>query len=461
MKKIDRNLMDCITSTFSKKFLNNLARQTKFIQRESTLTAESFISLCAFSEDSLYETSLSKLSSVLSAEDGIKISPQGLNERFNKYAVEFLKNVMKELLIKQNKILNKNRLGLQNLFNRINVTDSTSFKISDNLKEAYKGSGGQSVNAAVKILLQYDILSGQFLTCDVDKAATSESSYLPKLQQHIDPKDLVLKDLGYFKMDDLKFIDKRQAYYISKIKKYTVVYINEGKKYSQVDILEKVKDLAPGQILDIPDAYIGANKKLKTRLIITKLYEENKRKREMKSKEDSKRHKSRMDDDRLDLWNSVNIYVTNINKNILTADQIHDLYTLRWQVEIMFKIWKSIFKIDKVKKVNLYRFECYLYGKLISILINSIIVFKSKEIIYTSHGKYISEFKAFAIAKAHTCKVKDSLFKSPSAFSRAVSKMVSLIFEYAIKSKKKCRKSTFEILKSIKTPASTVEKVEI
>lgn len=110
------------------------------------------------------------------------------------------------------------------------------------MKEAYKGSGGHNINAAIKILLQYDILSGQFLTCGVDNAATSETSYLPRLQQCIKPKDLVLKNLGYSKMDDLNFIDNKQAYYISKIKKYTIIYVNEGKRYFQVDILEKIKN---------------------------------------------------------------------------------------------------------------------------------------------------------------------------------------------------------------------------
>lgn len=451
MKKEDRKLMASIKETFKKEFLNELARNTKFIQRESCLTAESFISLCAFSEDSLYETSLSKLSSTLLEQNNINITPQALNERFNQYAVEFLKSVMKKIITNQNKILSQNHLKLQKIFNRINVTDSTSFKISDNLRENYKGSGSHGSDAAIKILLQYDILSGQFLTCDVDNGATSESSYIPRLQKQVQAKDLVLKDLGYFKMDDLKFIESSDAYYISKVKKHTVIYINDGKKCSQVDILEKVKDLKPGQILDIPDSYIGANKKLKSRLIITRLSEENKRKRAERSKDDAKRHKSRMSDERLDIWNSINIYITNIDKDVLAAEQIHELYTLRWQVEIMFKVWKSIFKIDKVKKVSLHRFECFLYGKLILILLNSIIVFKAKEFVYSRHGKNISEYKAFAITKSQTCKLRESLLKSTNNFFKVILKLFILILSYSVKSKKKGRKSTFEILNFEKT----------
>lgn len=149
-------------------------------------------------------------------------------------------------------------------------------------------------------------------------------------------------------MGDLNYIDKKKAYFISKIKKYAIVYINDKKQYSQVDILEYVKTLSECQPLDIPGAYIGANKKLKTRLIITKLSKKNKMERKIKNKLASQRYKRGMDAERADLWDSINVYVTNINENMMQDDEIHDLYSLRWQIEIMFKVWKSLFKGEKI-----------------------------------------------------------------------------------------------------------------
>ncbi len=62
-------------------------------------------------------------------------------------------------------------------------------------------------------------------------------------------------------------------------------------------------------------------------------------------------------------------------------NQVHELYSLRWKIEIIFKLWKSIFKINQVKKVKLEIFMCFLYVRLISLLLISIIVFTSKSII--------------------------------------------------------------------------------
>lgn len=185
MKKIDRKMTTLIDEIFKEEFLTNIARKTKFVQRESPLTAKGFISLCSFYKDSICEASLSELSAILETEEQIAISPQAINERFNKYSVEFLKNILREVIARQNKVLKNNDYSMKRRFNRINVVDATSFKISDNLKEFYRGTGGHTASAAVKVQLQYDILSGQIFVCDVGKGASSDSSYVKEIQKNV------------------------------------------------------------------------------------------------------------------------------------------------------------------------------------------------------------------------------------------------------------------------------------
>jgi IS4 transposase len=61
----------------------------------------------------------------------------------------------------------------------------------------------------------------------------------------------------------------------------------------------------------------------------------------------------------------LNIFITNISAEVLELEQIHSVYTLRWQIELVFKVWKSIGKIHKVKKMKQERFESYLYAKIV------------------------------------------------------------------------------------------------
>ncbi|WP_412676493.1 transposase [Aneurinibacillus migulanus] len=63
-------------------------------------------------------------------------------------------------------------------------------------------------------------------------------------------------------------------------------------------------------------------------------------------------------------------------------EAVYALYSLRWQIEILFKVWKSIFRIHRIKKVKKERLNCHLYGTLISILISSNVTFKIRSLLY-------------------------------------------------------------------------------
>lgn len=52
------------------------------------------------------------------------------------------------------------------------------------------------------------------------------------------------------------------------------------------------------------------------------------------------------------------------------------LYSLRCQIEILFKTWKSFFEIDECKNIKRKRLEYHLYGQLIGILLCSSTMFQ-------------------------------------------------------------------------------------
>ena len=94
-----------------------------------------------------------------------------------------------------------------------------------------------------------------------------------------------------------------------------------------------------------------------------------------------------------------NIFITNAPQELLKGNQIYQFYRLRWQIELLFKIWKSLFEIDKIGKMSIARFECYLYGKLITILLGGYIQNLFNEFVEKKIDFELSEWKAYKILK--------------------------------------------------------------
>ncbi|MBL2556804.1 IS4 family transposase, partial [Klebsiella pneumoniae] len=62
------------------------------------------------------------------------------------------------------------------------------------------------------------------------------------------------------------------AFYVSRIRWNTQVYQKEkGGKWTLLDLEKLTKDLSEGQILELPEIYIGLHQKHKTRLVIYRL----------------------------------------------------------------------------------------------------------------------------------------------------------------------------------------------
>ncbi|MEG0517196.1 MAG: IS4 family transposase, partial [Cetobacterium sp.] len=350
---------------------------------------------------------------------------------------------------------------------------STGFALPKEFKKEFPGSGGSGSPSSIKIQLQYELLTGSFMRIDISSGTQNDAEYLKTMKKDKERKDLKLADLGYFKVEYLRQIARSGASFISKVKSNTSLYIKnpnperykvgtikKSSEYIKIDILELAKPLTEGETIELKDIYIGSKKELKSRLIVTKLTEENKIKREITHQENIKKKRGTLKQSRID-FNSINAYITNVSPEILTDTQVHDLYTLRWQIEIMFKVWKSIFKINHVKKVKMERFKCFLYGRLISLLLSSSIVFTAKNIIMEEDDKEISEIKSFGALAQYLPKLAHEIFKGELCIIRILKRIILNFKRFSIKSRKKHKKTVFDILEIINLESNKIEKIAI
>lgn len=68
-------------------------------------------------------------------------------------------------------------------------------------------------------------------------------------------------------------------------------------------------------------------------------------------------------------WLTFGFFITNVNRTIWEPEVVATIYRIRWQIELIFKAWKSRLQITTLIGLNANRIRCILYGRLISITI--------------------------------------------------------------------------------------------
>lgn len=139
------------------------------------------------------------------------------------------------------------------------------------------------------------------------------------------------------------------------------------------------------------------------------------------------------------------ILLTNLPQESFDAQQVYELYSLRCQVELLFKGWKSLFDLDRVKKMKKERFECHLYGTLIAILVTKTLLLQARRYWHQREGIEISEWKALNILQSYWHR----FLLHPQAMETALPSLLSLLRKHARKDRRKGEETVSDLLKKL------------
>ncbi len=415
-----------------------IARQSGFVQRKSALTGYSFLMLSMFDHYSHHRCSLNGLCASL-LDYGIEIRKQSLHSRFNKASVGFLKSVVSKLLLMRLAPLSSSLKGI-GFCKRILVLDSTSFQLPNCYSNTYKGWGGDASEAGIKVHLCYDLKAVGQLSLEIQSAATSDKQN-EIMYQDIRPGDLRIEDLGYCKFDRLKLIQNTSAYYVSRLASNTMLYYELGKDLDICDIIEKMK---PGETREYK-VLVSRTHLLPSRLILEKLpvHLVNEKMRKFKERQ---QHRHRQIKRKSVLFKTVNAYITNAPATELPKQEVRKVYALRWQIELIFKAWKSYYHLDKVKETKIHRFESYFYGKLILILLHMKLYQVFKQWFWNNHRIELSELKAFQALIASTYKLKALLLYGGKMYPDLLDSLFITMNSCCVKEKKVNRQRPIDLV---------------
>jgi hypothetical protein len=189
-----------------------------------------------------------------------------------------------------------------------------------------------------------------------DKACARRHRPLP-------PGALRLADLGYFSLGELGDLDRAEVYWLSRYKAGTAVFGAVGQRQPVADLLRA----QGGVTTDLPIT-LGAAERLPCRLLAARVPPKVAAERRRKLKAAAKREGQTPGRERLALCDWT-VLVTNAPPALLSVEEALVLGRARWQIELLFKLWKQHGRLDASRSGKPWRILCEVYAKLIALII--------------------------------------------------------------------------------------------
>jgi hypothetical protein len=386
---------------------------------------------------------LNDLSVTFADRHQINVTKQSVDERFSERSVLFMKTLLERLLPK---ILDtKPIFDYLKDFTSVRIKDSTCFQLPESMVEKYPGSGGNASKAQIRIQFEYDYKTGKIYDLSLHAFNDQDSTNAAETITTVQKNDLLIRDLGYVVIKVLLSIQDKEAFYLNRHKFQSNAYENLIDN-NPIDFGEIQKYLKRNKLNSLEkDVYIGADKSLKTRMLIELLPEDKTEERLRKANENARKKGKKLSDKQKSLI-CLNAYITNISSEKLPSHKVRSLYRLRWQVELAFKVWKSIGEIHKVKKLKIERFETMLYAKLIWIMLNWSIFWQITKFHWKENKILLSCIKTFKTLKNKLEDFRNVIIKGEEAILEFMQKIIQLCPKKHELETKKNQLSSLEIL---------------
>ncbi len=228
-------------------------------------------------------------------------------------------------------------VALLDKFTAVVIADSTTVTLPDEFEAEFPGCGGKtgSGKAAVKIQVAWELRRGQLEKLEVHPGRHSDATSVD-VDAPVVSGSLTLRDLGYFCLERFRSIGAQGAYWISRWQHGTAVFDAEGRRWEMLAFLRRQP---AGMPVDVSIA-VGAAERLGCRLIALRVPPEVANRRRQAAYEKAQKHGRVPTQEHLDLCDWT-IFLTNCLAALLTWKEVVVLYRTRWQIELLFKLWKS------------------------------------------------------------------------------------------------------------------------
>ena len=365
-----------------------LERETGFVHRSTAqLDGPTFVQTTVFGWIDHAEASYAQLRHV-AASLGVRVSPQAIEQRFGAESAALLREVLQAAV---GEVLSSEGPApeLLSRFQGVYVQDGTVISLPEELRDEWRGCGGSTPEAgqsSLRVQVRLDLAQGGMQGPWLQEGRAAERSG----EAHEAPLPagcLYNVDGGYFTLGEMRAHGQAGCWWLTTAKAGTLLIDERGQCWDLVSFLRAQK----GEEVDV-QVSLGKRERLPVRLIARRVSAERaKRRRENArrcvegkpkgvrrpnarkgraagAKRQRQRKQRKTGKARLLLLDWT-ILVTNVPQELLSVDEALVLARCRWQIELCWKLWKQVGKLDTWRSAKPYRILTEVYAKLLGCLV--------------------------------------------------------------------------------------------
>jgi hypothetical protein len=420
---------------FLEREAEQIGREVGVVQRRSKLTGARLVQILVLGWLANPQASLNELVQV-ARDVGVEISVPALQQRITERTVALLQELVQVALKRFRQPVRLPATVLKH-FRAVNIVDSSLIQLPDKLRCHFRGSRKRISPAEMKVQLSFEYLHGNLNAIEVQSGTSPDQRCgLPLAWATVD--SLTMMDLGYFKKSHLADIDQAGGYFISRFQTQTGLLAQADDEH-RIDLPTFLSSL-PGTQGEV-QVYMKAHRTFGLRLIYVRLADEVVAQRRRKAKLKARRHGKNCSQRHLDLlaWA---LFITNVPSDWLSPQQITAVYRVRWQVELVFKLWKSQACLDGVGYYGLARVLCQFYARLLGLILFHWSVAPRRS---TLSGE-ISLPKAFALFQRFASRFMDIMRRHGRGLAHLLNRIDDDFQRFALKTNRRKSPSTLQLL---------------
>src|SRR5271157_1406064 len=351
-----------------------LERESGFVQRSTAqLDGPTFSQTTVFGWMDTPQASYPQLRHV-AASLGVPVSSQAVEQRFGAESAALLRELLQEAV---GEVLSSEASApeLLSRFNGVYVQDGTIISLPPELRDEWRGCGGSTPEAglsSMRVQVRIDLAQGGMQGPWLQEGRAAERSG----EAHEAPLPegcLYNVDGGYFTLTEMRAHGKAGCYWLTAANAGTLLIDERGQCWDLVSFL----GAQTGDEVDV-QVCLGKHERLPVRLIARRVSPEQAERRrtsanrsmEGKAKGVQKPNvrKRRAAGDKRKRQRK-HKKTGKARLQMLSVDEALMLARCRWQIELCWKLWKQVCKVDTWRSAKPYRILTEIYAKLLGCVI--------------------------------------------------------------------------------------------